>query len=103
MCNASVARSGPRSLIRAPARGSTPRPCARGSLLPCSMPKQQRRSDKQRDEEPIQGQDLGHGANRALVLLNSVEGCLGERFRGVSNPSCSEQNCSFVSILPESS
>jgi hypothetical protein len=30
------------------ALGSTRRPCARGSLLPPSIPKQQRRSDKQR-------------------------------------------------------
>ena len=34
-----------RSLIRSPTRGSTLRPCARGSLLPRSIPKQQRRSD----------------------------------------------------------
>ena len=53
---------------RSPARGSTLRRCARGSLLPRSIPKQQRRSDKQRDEEPIQGQDFGHGANAGLVL-----------------------------------
>src|SRR5918997_4106405 len=41
--------------------GSTLLPClrprARGRLLPPSIPKQQRRSDKQRDEEPIQDQD----------------------------------------------
>jgi len=46
--------------------GSTLRPCARGSLLPRSMPKQQRRSDKQRDEEPIQGQDLSRPAPRGV-------------------------------------
>src|ERR671910_2784623 len=44
--------------------GSTLLPCARGSLLPPSIPKQQRRSDKQRDEEPIQGQDLYRPAPR---------------------------------------
>ena len=37
--------------------GSTLLPCARGGLLPPSIPKQQRRSDKQPDEEPVQDQD----------------------------------------------
>src|ERR687889_771032 len=37
--------------------GSTLLPCARGGMLPRSIPKQRRRSDKQRDEEPIQDQD----------------------------------------------
>src|SRR5215213_1185725 len=36
---------------------STLLPRARGSLLPPSIPKQQRRSDELRDEEPVQGQD----------------------------------------------
>ena len=38
--------------------------CARGRLLPRRIPKQQRRSDKQRDEEPSQPQDLYRRAPR---------------------------------------
>ena len=47
--------------------GSTLRPCARGSSLPRSISKQPGRSEKQRDEEPIETQDLAHGAIRGLV------------------------------------
>ena len=44
------------------ALGSTLRPCARGCSLPPSIPKQQRRSDKQRNEEPGHAQDLCQSA-----------------------------------------
>ncbi len=39
----------------------------RGSSLPRSVAKQPGRSEKQRDEEPIETQDLADGAIRGLV------------------------------------
>src|SRR5215210_2201227 len=61
--------------------GSTLRPCARGSLLPRSIPKQQRRSAKQRDEEPVQGQELYRPAPRGAQPCDHGYQRLSERRR----------------------
>lgn len=64
-------------------RGTTFRPCASGSLLPPGIPKQQRRSDEQRDEEPVQDQEDSRRAPRAQPEDQRDHGDqrLGERHR----------------------
>ncbi len=42
-----------------------------------STPKQPGRSEKQRGEEPVQEQDLAHGANGAVVLPSGEENGTG--------------------------
>src|ERR687898_485660 len=64
--------------------GSTLRPCARGDLLPPGVPEQQRRSDEQRDEEPVYGQNLCRRAPRGAQpedQRDHGDHRLGERHR----------------------